>query len=230
MQASGGGPPPGGRTPLQARASTLLNLLGGGQHGGQGTQQSFDAQVLLSPENEKLAEMVEANSEPDQVVYTPDASLGNLITGLTGRPSTAGMFREVQSSRDGESVESSYLVVVPTGMASVMNSGAATGYRTTGATGGTTGSPGGPMLSSRRSEQRLQPLQGLDLSSLEYVGAAGGYSLYRNRAVTATGGVSGTVIPWWVVFPLLALALAAIALDWLHPMHPLAGRAGHGGR
>lgn len=191
--------PPGGQTPLQARASTLLNLLGGGQQRGQGTQQSLDAQVLLNPQTERLAEMVEANSKPDQVVHTPDASLGNLITGLTGRPSTGGMFREVQSSENGESIKSSYLVIVPAGMASVMNGGAAS-------------------------------LQGLDHSSLEYVGEAGGYSLYRNRSVTATGGAAGTVIPWWVVFPLLALALAAIAVDWLHPIHLLARRAGPEGR
>ncbi len=221
----GQAPPPGGldipagvkvpgRGPVEARSSTLLSLLGAGQHHGS---QSLDAEPILDEGTGELAALVAANSEPGQVVHTMDPSLGNLITGLTGRPTTGGMFREVSSTDGGsdsgpgpgsdaaDRLEDSWLVVVPDSATSVVDA-AASGIK-----------PPGMQLGGAGAEKLKQ----VDLSELEYVGAAGDYAVYRNPAASdvRTSG-PGTVIGWWVVYSLLAAALILVVIDWVHPLLP----------
>ena len=213
----GGGSAPGkmgrsGKT-LYARSSTLFYLITG--EGGDGGMQSLEQEPMLDEDTEALARMVEENSEEDQVVFTTDGSLGNLITGLTGRPTTGGMFKEVQSEgSDGKGkgiisgIQDAYLLVVPDQVERLIS-------------GADTNQP-----SSFGGERPgLPEVGGIDLDSLEYVGTAGKYALYLNPAAvdTRTAG-PGTVIPWVLVFPLLGLAIALIIIDWVRPMHPLAAR------
>jgi len=213
----GGGPAQGkrgqGGDTLYARSSTLLYLITGG--GSDDGMHSLEQEPMLNEETEALARLVEENSEEDQVVFTTDGSLGNLITGLTGRPTTGGMFKEVQSEGSGgkgkgmiDGMEDAYLLVVPAGIGPLEPSDDA-----------------GPSVASGDAQRGLPEIEGIDLESLEYVGTAGKYTLYLNPAAAdvRTSG-PGTVIPWVLVFPLLGLAIAVIIIDWVHPIHPLAAR------
>lgn len=49
------------------------------------------------------------------------------------------------------------------------------------------------------------------------VGTAGQYTVYKNTSAAGISKVKGTVIPWWAVFSMLALALCAVAVDWFRP-------------
>ena len=70
-----------------------------------------------------------------------------------------------------------------------------------------------------------QALSSIDTSKYELVGSAGTYAVYRNKAATTTSGNHGTIIPWFVVFALLGLALSAAAIDWFRPVpRPPAGQ------
>jgi len=168
-----------------------------------------------SADTEALARMVEENSEEGQVIFASDGSFGNLITGLTGRPATGGMFREVQSEgtegRGGDTkggIQDAYLLVFPSRSGKLISRSDTDEQA----------SFGGDRLG-------LPLLEGTGLDSLDYVGSAGGYCLYRNpdNADVRTAG-PGTVVPWSLVFPVLALAVAVIIVDMVRPVHPLAGR------
>jgi hypothetical protein len=203
----------GGGDSLYARSSTLLYLITG--KGSEDGMRSLEQEPTLNEETEALARMVEENSREDQIVFTTDGPLGNLITGLTGRPSTGGMFKEVQSEGSGgkgkgmtDGLQDAYLVIVPEKIDRLM-SRADTNKQS----------------SSGGDRPGLPTVEGVDLDSLEYVGTAGKYALYLNPAAAdvRTSG-PGTVIPWVLVFPLLGLAIAVIIFDWVRPIHPLAAR------
>jgi hypothetical protein len=147
----------------------------------------MNAQPILNETSEQLARLIEANSEPGQVVFTTDASLGNLITGLTGRPSTGGMFREVQATPGTDAWRSA--TFSPSGYLAIPSKGK---------NGARAGAPAP-----------------LDLSTLEYVGSAGTVALYRNPQASDVTVERGPVVPWLVVLPLLLLAAAAITVDWV---------------
>ena len=213
----GGGPAQGKKgqsgDTLYARSSTLLYLITG--EGSDDGMHSLEQEPMLNEETEALARMVEENSEEDQVVFTTDGSFGNLITGLTGRPTTGGMFKEVQSEGSGgkgkgmtSGMEDAYLLILPAGTGPLEPSDDAV-----------------PSTASGDVRQGLPEIEGIDPDSLEYVGTAGKYALYLNpAAVDVRTSGPGTVIPWVLVFLLLGLAIAVIIIDWVHPIHPLAAR------
>jgi hypothetical protein len=179
----GGGAPAGPRG--QSSSTTLLSLLGGGSAGGR---QSLEASTLIGADTLKLAELIKANSAEDQIVYCPDGSLGNLITGLTGRSSTGGMFHEVKAYGDTADLsKSSYLLVIPA-------QSTATGI----------GAGQGPNARSAS----------IDTSKYTLAGTAGTYNVYKNASVAATSHKTGLVIPWAVVFSILGIALLAVCVDW----------------
>lgn len=200
--------------PLKAKASTLLYLVAGGT--GQDRMHNLTEEPMLNEDTEALAVMVEENSDEGQVVFTPDGSLGNLITGLTGRPSTGGMFREVQSEGNnggmgngmGSGMDSAYLLVLPEEVEKMASLTEIV-----------------PLVTSGGSRRGVPGMEGIDLDSLEYVGTADRYSLYLNpeNADVRTAG-PGTVIPWVLVFGLLGLALAVVVFDWVRPIHPFRRR------
>jgi len=220
-----GGPAPGkrgqGGDSLYARSSTLFYLITG--EGGGGGMHSLEEEPMLNEETEELARLVEENSEEDQVVFTTDGPFGNLMTGLTGRPTTGGMFKEVQSEGSGgkgkgmvSGMEDAYLLILPVGIGPLEPLDDAV-----------------PSATSTGARRGLPEIEGVDLDSLEYVGTAGKYALYLNPAAADVRTVGpGTVIPWVLVFPLLGLAIAVIIIDWVRPIHPLAARkrAGDGNR
>jgi hypothetical protein len=204
--APGGFGLPGGTTGLNSSSTTILSLLGGNN---ARAGQTLDSQALINSNTVKLAELVKANSTPDQIVYCADGMLSNLITGITGRASTSGMFHEVQpewnGNRQAVSPANSHLIVVQGQQQRLpaLNGGArqASSYQSTQI-------PGGPQGIA------LNPI---DTSKYKLVGTAGNYSVYLNTAATATTGGKGTVIPWRIVFALLGLAFAAAAIDWFRP-------------
>lgn len=185
----GGAGGPGGQGAaggLQTSPTTLISLLN--RSGGRG-QQSLGGTSAIDSDMIKLTGLIKANSSADQIVYCSDGSLGNLITGLTGRASTGGMFHEVSptgSAGSGSSYQNAYLLVL-------------TGQ------GGMQQGPG------------QQGSGNIDATKYKLVGKAGSYSVYRNAAATAKAKKSGTVIPWFAVFSLLGLALGAACIDWFRP-------------
>lgn len=187
---TGGIAPPGGgggSSSLQPRSSTLVSLMRG--ETGRGMH-SLGTEPMLNQDTEELARVVEENSEPDQIVSAPDSSLGNLVTALTVRASTGGMFMEVSPAGEEPRIEDAYLVIVQEGSFS-RNAG--------------------------MNEPGATNVRGSELSSLELVGTAGAYSVYVNSSAEARSSVSGTVIPWYVVYPLLFLFIILILVDWFRP-------------
>jgi|GEM_PF-71435 len=214
-QGAGGGPGmPGGSTGFKASATTVLSLLGRSTATGQ---QSLGSSALIDSDTLKMAALVKASTTADQVVYCADGSIGNLITGLTGRASTSGMFHEVRSQgQSGADASAASVLVVSGGRQAAgapaasagtygTNSTTAQGTSIAGLQQGTAGMAGPTGQSN------------IDLTRYELVGTAGQYTVYRNKSATAVVGGHGTVIPWAVVFALLALALAAAAIDWFRP-------------
>ncbi|MFH1150835.1 MAG: glycosyltransferase [Actinomycetota bacterium] len=198
-----GGPMGAGGSGLRSTKTTILTLLGNQgssvKNDGMAMQQSLSGSPLIGTDELELARIIKANSTEDQIVHASSGPLGNMITGLTGRASTSGMFHEVKSegsSGPGEGSAADATLIVVQGA-----SGGAGTYGTTA--GGLNPARMGPSGNSN-----------IDTSTYELVGTAGSYSVYRNAAATSTVTERGTVIPWYVVFPLLALALAAILVDW----------------
>jgi hypothetical protein len=144
---------------------------------------------LINATTTKLAELIEKNSTSDQIIYASDPSLGNLMTSLTGRASTTGMFHEVASPGRSSASDASLIIVSAQGGQGAMQGG-------------------GPGAAS------------VDTSKYKLVGKVGNYTLYRNTSATSKAGSPGTVIPWFVVFSILGLAIAGIAIDWFRPRHP----------
>lgn len=186
-----GGPPggmggPGRRSGLSASSTTLMRLLG--SDSGRGGMQSIST-ALIDSSKLQLASIIEKNSTPEAIVYINDGSIGNLITGLTGRASTGGMFHEVSPTGGGATVASaqnaSIIVVSAQGQGGIA---------------------AGPM--------GQQAAASLDTSGYELVGTAGNYKVYKNTTATATSSNHGTVIPWWAVYSLLGLMLVAAGVDW----------------
>ncbi len=186
-QGMNGGGPGGSSSGLSRADTTLLSLLKGS--GARGSQ-SLSGESVISSDLVKLAKIVKANTTKDQIVYVTDGGLGNCITGLTGRASTSGMFHEVKSDgSSGSSASNATLVIVSTGQ------------------GGGGMSMGGSGMQS----------QSIDTSNYKLVGTAGGNSVYLNSSATARVTSHGTVIPWYVVYLLLFLALSTVLIDWFRP-------------
>jgi hypothetical protein len=191
-----GGPPGGGPGGMSGGSgiglnpTTLISLIN--KSGGNG-QQSLSSSTLISADTLELAEIIKANSTAEAIVSVSDGSLGNLITGLTGRASTGGMFHEVSPAwgYTSSSTNNASIIVVSNQQ-------------------GMSGEPQGRQTTS------------VDTSKYKLVGTAGSYSVYKNTSATATASNHGTVIPWFVIFGLLALALIAIGVDWFRPgpKHP----------
>jgi hypothetical protein len=177
---------------LSLNPTTLISLVN--KSGGMG-QQSLSSATLINADTLKLAQIIKTNSTSDAIVSVSDGSLGNLITGLTGRASTGGMFHEVSPSQgySSSSANNASLLVVSSGGQ------------------GMAGGPGQGQATST-----------VDTSKYKLVGTAGSYSVYKNTSATATASNHGTVIPWFVIFPLIGLALIAIGVDWFRPgpKHP----------
>jgi hypothetical protein len=235
VQAAQAAPPGpgglGGSSGFHSNTTTVLSLLG---HGNAIGQQSLDSQVLIGPDTIELADLVKANTTEDQIVFCADGSLGNLITGLTGRASTGGMFHEVRSDGQGDNsvpgqggdAAAAYLLVVPGRQAqgNAQSPSSSPGPAVPGQPSGIDArqiGPGagvtGPPLGAGPGAAGSQLSSALDLSKYQLVGTVGQYSVYKNTAATATVGGHGTVIPWAVVFLLLGIALAMIAIDWFRP-------------
>lgn len=206
------GPPEGtntapDRSPLMITPSTLISLIDKGRAQG-GPLSLSDSDSLLNQETRTLAEMVEVASAPDQIFSANSDPLDSLLTGLTGRASTGGMLHEVESEEDTsgiENVKNAYLVVIPSGL----HNGIPGEYGTEdiavpGQPPADDGTEGVPQIPE-------------ELASLEYVGSSGQYSLYLNPETEAQREISGTVIPWFVVFPLLGLALGLAVADFIRP-------------
>ena len=192
---------PGGSSGLHSTKTTIASLIGSSGAG----QQSLGGSSLISADVLALSEFIEKNSTRDEIISVQDGSLGNLLTGLTGRPSTGGMFHEVAADSGGATGASSNaaLLVVSRGG---MGGGQAQADSYASAPGlALAGAPTAQATSS------------VDTSKYVLVGTAGSYTLYRSKSKGATAAVSGTVIPWYIVFSLLALALAAILIDWFRP-------------
>ncbi|MHB8895841.1 MAG: glycosyltransferase [Candidatus Geothermincolia bacterium] len=187
---------PGRDGGLRSSPTTIISLLE--KSGGLGPQ-SLASAPLVGPEAFQLAELIESNSNPDQIVYTSsNGPLGNFITGVTGRAASGGMFHEVSPSGDRSeiSADNATLIVVSgqqPGSTSVYPTGA---LRPTAAPG-------------RQA--------GVDTSKYTKVGTAGPFTVYKNAASTAKAVNTGTVIPWYVAFSLLLLALVAAGVDWFRP-------------
>ncbi|MHB8897051.1 MAG: hypothetical protein ACYC99_18010, partial [Candidatus Geothermincolia bacterium] len=173
---SGMGPPGGGRqggNGLSLHSTTTLSLL---TSGGEQGQQSLKSSAIVDSSTLKLGEIIKANTSPGDIVVAPDPAVSNLVTGLTGRATTGGMFAEVSPSGGKSAKVATYknasMIVVPSQFQIVSNSG--------------------------------QPaVAGIDVSNYKLVGTAGSYKVYKNTAATAAAGGHGTVIPGYVVFPLL---------------------------
>ena len=181
-----------GRVMLRTHQTTLVSLLKG--EGGRGEGQSLDNMPILDGDSVALCRSVARNGKPETIVFATDPSVGNLITGLTGLPSTTGMFREVRSEASVGTPDKAGLVVVQSG----------------GRAGGLTvgdGKPGPPR----------QP----DTSEMRLIGIYGPYSLYENEEAETFRLERGAVVPWEVVLLALLLAVAIAALDCLRPLHPL---------
>ena len=182
-----GGGPGSSSSGLSRADTTLLSLINGSVARGS---QSLSGESVISSDLVKLAKIVKANTTKDQIVYVTDGGLGNCITGLTGRASTSGMFHEVKSDgSNGSSASNATLIIVSSGQ------------------GGGAMSMGGPGTQG----------QIIDTSNYKPVGTTGSYSVYLNSSATARVTSHGTVIPWYVVYSLLFLALAAILIDWFRP-------------
>ena len=258
QSGSDGAEPPTGTGVFRLRSTTLLGLLGDSSGN---EQQSLLEEPLASAEVEELAGLIEENSEPDQILFCPDPSLGNLLTALTGRSSTGGMFQEVKPESEGNQVEDAYLLVpwyvqeigishtfevkenqvedayllilsrrsqppsseqgssssAPFPPPSQSSSPASPAPASSGSV------PSIPELPTAGHGQATQQAQTeLDLSGYELIGSAGDYELYVNPSATSRTGEAGAVIPWYVVFALLGLALAAAGVDWFRrsPVSP----------
>jgi Glycosyl transferase family 2 len=98
-----GGGSPGGGSGLHSTRTTIASLVGSGGAG----QQSLSGSSLISSDVLALSKLIEKNSTRDEIVSVQDGSLGNLLTGLTGRPSTSGMFHEVAADSGGATGASS---------------------------------------------------------------------------------------------------------------------------
>jgi len=200
-QGGPGGGAPGGGSGLHSTRTTIASLVGSGGAG----QQSLSGSSLISSDVLALSKLIEKNSTRDEIVSVQDGSLGNLLTGLTGRPSTSGMFHEVAADSGGATGASSnaaLLVVSRGGMGG--GQAQATAYAATPGQA----AAGGPTA---------QATSSVNTSKYVLVGSAGSYTLYRSKSKGTSATVSGTVIPWYIVFSLLALALAAILIDWFRP-------------
>lgn len=224
----------GPRRGVNARPSTLLYLFGAGEGAGQ---QSLNVEPMLDEDTAKVAALVEANSEPGQIVWTSDPSLGNLLTGLTGRPSNNGMFREVRSEDDSltDGAADARVVVMSTGTgqgyAGRTMSGP-TGQGAQNSAGQTAPGPSGQINPSQKqgtqSARQGAMASSIDTSKLKLLGNAGQYTVYLNESADTTVGI-GDVVPWYVVIPVLALLLLAIVLDYWRP-GPLRRWKTEGGR
>jgi hypothetical protein len=176
---------PGGRTGLSASSTTLLSLAGRSSARGQ---QSLSGTALIDSDTLKMAQLVKDNSSADAIVYSSDGSVGNLITGLTGRASTGGMFHEVSPTGGASaSTPQNASIIVVAGQGQAL---------------------GG---------QARQGAAGIDTSGYTLIGTAGRYKVYKNAAATATSSNHGAVIPWFVVFTLLGLAIVIAGVDWFRP-------------
>ena len=196
------------RSPLRIAPSTLISLLDE-DSGQEGPLSLSNSDSLLNRNTRALAGMIETASDPDQIFSANSDPLDSLLTGLTGRASTGGMLHEVQpdESESGiENVKNASLVVIPS--------------RPQGATPGDQGTERVEMSErpSTDGETEGMPQMPEELSSLEYVGSSGQFSLYLNPEAEAQREISGAVIPWFVVFSLLGLALALIITDSVHPL------------
>jgi hypothetical protein len=194
---------------LRIAPSTLISLIDEDRAQG-GPLSLSDSDSLLNQDIRMLAEMVEATSAPDQIFSANSSPLDSLLTGLTGRASTGGMLHEVrpEESKSGiERLKNAYLVVIPSGLQ--------------GPGPGDYGGEGVGMPGQTFSGDAPEGLSQVpeELASLEYVGSSGWFSLYLNSETESRREISGTVIPWFVVFLLLGLALALIITDFIRPLH-----------
>lgn len=182
---------PGGSTGLSASSTTLLSLAGRSNARGQ---QSLSSAALIDSDTLKMAQLVKANSSADAIVYVSDGSIGNLITGLTGRASTGGMFHEVSpiGGADASTPQNASIIVVA-GQGQNAGQGLSLGGRGQQGTGS------------------------IDTSRYTLVGTAGKYKVYKNATATATSNGHGAVIPWFLVFTLLGLAIVVAGVDWFRP-------------
>jgi len=233
--------PPGSR--IEVRKTTLLELIdSGGEGGGRPGLQSLSAEPILNKDTEELAKLVEKESTSEQIICSTDPSLGNLITGLTGRPSTGGMFREV-SSEEGINADDAYLIILPAKALTNRNLGVpsegepaqpfkAPIPQNQNLIAPQGAEPKAPFQAPKNQNENLgEPLKGngavtqgmmADISSLNlsYIGSCGEYSLYRNSEAASKRSKKGTVIPWFVVFPMLASALLALGVDCIRRHSP----------
>ncbi|MDD5748578.1 MAG: hypothetical protein PHP64_05995 [Actinomycetota bacterium] len=168
------------------RKTTLSELISPSEEGQREGMQSLAAEPILNGETEELARLVERESKPDQIIASTDPSLGNLITGLTARPSTGGMFSEVQAEEEGMKVEYAYLVILPEKTIS-------------------------KNFNQRRGKtSSILKFESLDL---EPVGKRGNYCLYRNSSARGIRSEMGTVVPWIIAFPALSAFVLVLAFD-----------------
>ncbi len=157
-------------------------------------RRQFGAVEVFGEENEELMSAILEYGEPGDVVFAPDARLGDLIYAMTGLYATQGMFHEVQPEVQPDPLREAQVAVVHAAPAALA---------------------GGNGLAAGR-----DVLEEEGWSEAERVGR---YVIYaREYSQDEGAGTSSAAIPLWAAYALFLAAAVAIILDLAlrRPKHP----------